>query len=603
MFHRFQFEKAFLPSRSGRLRLPAPLLRFANQTGESRRGFFGERVAGRTENLYAYGEPVEVEVLPIPVEARPPDYYGAVGRFDVTARLDRQRVRVGNSLKLILTIAGRGNTEFLRVPELDDLKGFHLLGATVQRDAEQVVVTYDLSPLSAELEWVPSVSWNYFDTSPGAEGFVVFETQELPVDVVPLAEAEALPLLPGEESGAVTPGVDDIFDMKASASGDVGARSRAPGLAMKALWVALPWLLSGLAMGWLGHRRRSLADVAGRRARGAERRFRQALAAGAELNDAFVDYLADRLDVASAAVIGPDLVDRLRTAGVDADLAAEVQASVEAGVAARYGGSGGLNESAVRQLVERLEARGKGGAPALLTLLAPLLLVQALAGQQAGAAEEAYRAGDYAAAAEGFAAAAAAPAADRRLYYNLGNSLYRLGDLGEALVAYERARLALPRDEQLLSNIRLVRERLELGTGEGEPFIEAVAELRGRFTDRELLWLCVLCNSIAAVGLVLLRSRNAWRVIGWIALAPAAVLALEVLWLGPSRPPAGIVVVPKVALVAEPRGGLEPVLELREGVAVEVLSAEVISGGYGWLQVRVSGRAGYVPVDSVGVVE
>ncbi|MEX1326087.1 MAG: tetratricopeptide repeat protein, partial [Desulfobacterales bacterium] len=35
------------------------------------------------------------------------------------------------------------------------------------------------------------------------------------------------------------------------------------------------------------------------------------------------------------------------------------------------------------------------------------------------------------------------------LYYNLGNAYYRLGDLGKAILFFERARLLLPRDDDL----------------------------------------------------------------------------------------------------------------------------------------------------------
>ena len=583
-YHKFGFEKAFLPSRSGKLSLSAPLLRFANETGKSRRGIFGERVPGRTENLYAYGEPLEVEILPIPSEGRPANYYGAVGRFSLSTRLDRQRVKVGSSLKLILTIEGRGNTEFLRVPELGQVEGFHLLGAPVQREADRVVVSYDLSPLSADVRVVPGLEWNYFDTSPGVEKFVTVKTDDLPVEVLPPAEGEVLSLLPGEDSKAVTPGVDDIFDMKRLAEGLSASPPSRPNRLLTALWIVLPWLVSCLLVGGLGARRRSLADVSGRRSRSAERSFKRSIVDGRGPGDALVGYLADRLDVAEAAVIGPDLAQRLREAGVEDELALEVQRVVEAGVAARYGGGGGVDQATASDLVARLERHGVQAAPVALALLVSLLFSSGVSAQEpVDAAETAYRAGDYAAAAEGFAAAAAETGADRRLHYNLGNCLFRLGKLGEALVAYERARIALPRDVELLANIRLVQERLELGTGEGEPFLEAVAELRARLTAAELLWLCVLCNAVAAAGLVLFRSRIVWRMIGYVVLLPAILLALEVLWFGPSRAPGGIVVASKTALVSEPREGLDPVLELREGVAVEVLSQ-----GPTWTHVRVS---------------
>lgn len=44
-----------------------------------------------------------------------------------------------------------------------------------------------------------------------------------------------------------------------------------------------------------------------------------------------------------------------------------------------------------------------------------------------------------------------------KLYYNLGNAYYRLGDLGRAILAYRRARLYAPRDGPLEANLRSAR--------------------------------------------------------------------------------------------------------------------------------------------------
>ena len=45
------------------------------------------------------------------------------------------------------------------------------------------------------------------------------------------------------------------------------------------------------------------------------------------------------------------------------------------------------------------------------------------------------------------------------IYYNLGNAYYRLGDLGRAILFYERARLLLPRDDDLLFNLSHARNQ------------------------------------------------------------------------------------------------------------------------------------------------
>ena len=45
------------------------------------------------------------------------------------------------------------------------------------------------------------------------------------------------------------------------------------------------------------------------------------------------------------------------------------------------------------------------------------------------------------------------------LYYNLGNAYYRLGDLGKAILFFERARLLLPRDDDLIFNLSHARNQ------------------------------------------------------------------------------------------------------------------------------------------------
>src|SRR5690606_2539655 len=80
----------------------------------------------------------------------------------------------------------------------------------------------------------------------------------------------------------------------------------------------------------------------------------------------------------------------------------------------------------------------------------------------------------------------------------IGNCRFRQGRHPEALVAFEAARLVMPRDAELLANIRLTRARLDLAGGEGEGFWGGVTTLWERFTARELFWLAVFANLCAA---------------------------------------------------------------------------------------------------------
>lgn len=591
VYNGFRLSRSFLPTRAGTFQLDAPVLSYTVIKKESlnrRFGFPFDRE--ETQTLYVYSKPVTFDVVDLPEAGRPESFYNAVGRFQVEAALDKQKVTVGESVKLTLTIGGSGNMEFLEVPELKDLPGFHTLGKIEKRDQEKVVVTYDLTPKTVTLENVPAIEWSYFDTTPGVERYQTIRTQPLPLTVLPLQGRATLPPLPDSEDKAVEMGVDDIYDMKPA----VPLRLPAPPSPVAGLLAGLlPWLLlvvAALLLGWVRRRR---ADVAGQRARGAARRFERALQDNSDPHAALVDYLADRLACEPAAVIGPDLWDRLRAAGVDDPLARTVEAQVEAGVSARYAGAEGTSPTdanTVRVLVQRLEATT---IRPLAVALVVVLLLGPLVAQDQDPGESAYRRGDYGTATARFQERATA--GDRQAAYNLGNSLYRQGRFAEALWAYEQARLAMPRDPQLLFNIRLTRQRLDLVEGESEPFLDTLAQVRDRFTPWERLWLCTGLNLVAA-ALVLLGGRRL-RAVGILLALPALLALLEVSWWGPARPPTGIVTVPRTALRSEPKVELEALMTLRAGVAVAVLQE-----GPAWTRVRLRDREGYLPNDSLQVV-
>lgn len=590
-YQSFVFERAFLPTRIGTLELSAPMLRYDVLLRQGRVGIFGEMVGAENKNYYVYGKPCSIEVLPIPEAGRPDPYYGAVGRFEVEASLDKSSVKLGSSVKLTFIVRGRGNLEFLRVPELDSLPGLHKLGQTEKRSADSVQVTYDLTPLQVDVHEVPAIEWNYFDTTPGVEKFVTVHTRPLPLEVKKPEHEETLAPLPDAATKSVTPGVDDILDLRELTPGGEAVRQPAPWW-LPWLALLLPWIAVGGFVGLRRVQRRRRSDVLGARARGAARNLDRALQDGVDPATALAQYVGDRLGIPAAAAIGPDLPSRLTAAGVDAELAAEVAGSLDAGIAARYGGGGSLDADAVRALAQQLEGQrlgGAGGKLPLWLLATALALPLPLRAQQGAAGTEAYRRGDYQAAIDAFEGALA-HSRDRRLYYDLGNSYYRQGDLPHALWAYECARLGMPRDPDLLANLKLVRQKLQLGDGGGEPFLQTLAQLSSYFTPRELVGICAAMQLLAALLLVFGWRSLPLRVLGLLVLLPALALALDLLWLQPQRPRRGIAL-QQVAITAEPRAQAPVVATVQPGVELEVAGGDPGS----WLRVQIEGRKGYAP--------
>jgi tetratricopeptide (TPR) repeat protein len=672
-WRRYRFELEFMPVSSGEVELDGPLLRYS----VPQRGRFGEQ---RRREAFAYAEPMRLTVAPLPAEGRPASFSGAVGRFTMTATAEPTKLRVGESLKLRLRVAGTGNFGDFDAPRLPDLEGFHEFGRTETRDEDGLIVTYDLTPLATTATAIPSLPFSYFDTRPGIEGYRTVNTEPITLEVLPLENGGGLERLPGAAEGGdgeVVAGVDDIHDLLPAAAWDPRVAPahvpRSAGAALRLAAVLAPWLVVLGALGLRAFRRASRSsDPRVRRARTARATFLRKLERNdVEVVDAFAGYLADRLGVEPPAVIRPDLADYLVAEGVaDADLARQTQQAIDRGTAARYGGGETLDAETARALVERFEQRraspaaagrdgGGRGPTGAATLFAFAVLFAAgpspraqdvdetglatasrlaaasgivdhgaeglATGPRAGlpqremsrgirravapvpaqdpeeasdpavAGRSAYRAGDYEAAAAAFASALDRPDADRRLQYALGNALYRQGRYAEALLAYERARLALPRDSELADNIRRTRTELDVSAPGGDTFGARLRSLRESVTETELLIACAVVQLLVAGLLVF--GRGTLRALGGVLVPVAGLLALEVLWLGPARPP-GAIVLERAAVRAEPRPELEPTLRLRRGVRVDLLDE-----GPAWSRIRVDGeRTGWIENDAIGVV-
>ena len=68
-----------------------------------------------------------------------------------------------------------------------------------------------------------------------------------------------------------------------------------------------------------------------------------------------------------------------------------------------------------------------------------------------------YQAGDHEAALDAYLGLYEDGFESGELHYNIGNAYFRLGELGRAILFYERARVALPRDENVRGNLELAR--------------------------------------------------------------------------------------------------------------------------------------------------
>ena len=194
-------------------------------------------------------DPVRVQVRPLPEGGRPTDFSGLVGAFSIQAEVGQERLQVGDSTTLTLTVKGRGNLRDLAELPPQELQGFKIYPdkPTLQMQPEGEVIQGEkvfkkaLVPLAeGDLE-IPSVELSYFDPEEGA--FRTARTGPILLSVEGKAESEQLHLV--QPSGAAGSGTaiqllgKDILPIH---TGLAGARRQIP--AKNRLWLYLLGLVA-----------------------------------------------------------------------------------------------------------------------------------------------------------------------------------------------------------------------------------------------------------------------------------------------------------------------------------------------------------------------
>lgn len=167
---------------------------------EEGRSGFPFFAGGRPRTLTT--QPIEVEILPLPNEGRPADFEGAVGRFDVSERLDADNVPALSPVTLRVRIEGAGNIRTVPAPEIEEIPGFKVYesgtSTKITKKNRTVggvkVYEYVLVPQASGTLTVPGVSFSYFDPSQGE--YSRAGSGDLTLTVTPAA--------PGAEPGMVS---------------------------------------------------------------------------------------------------------------------------------------------------------------------------------------------------------------------------------------------------------------------------------------------------------------------------------------------------------------------------------------------------------------
>jgi len=371
-----EIRMALFPTRAGDLTVSPARVHVQYRDPGGNRGdpfsFFG--LGGRQREAEPASNPVSVRARALPKPA-PAGFLGAVGRYTIEARPDRDGARQGEPFTWMVTIEGEGNISAVEGPRFPDIPGCRGLdggnSAKTTKDGDVVGGSKSFSriliPESAGNLELPSLSWVVFDPREGRYVALTVPSRRIPV------------------VAATGIAADD------ASRGRVGAAIRGirSSTRLRSLSTERPWKQAGfwllqlipigaLAAAFVLQRRRARIerDPAGARMRRAPRKLRAALAAVAAdredpwgaLVHALDEFLVDRYGAEIRGMTRPALGEALVERGCDPGVSASLVSFLEQADARRYtpaigSGEGDGITGAIGQAAD-LAARLTGGTRA-----------------------------------------------------------------------------------------------------------------------------------------------------------------------------------------------------------------------------------------------
>ncbi len=507
-------------------------------------------------------EPVRLEVVLMPSENAPKDFRGAVGSFSIEASVDPRKVKAGEPVTVKAIFTGRGNFNAITSLGLDSREEFKAYGARFTPGENKLTVEQVLRPLSSDVTEVPEITLSYFD--PDKSEYMTARAGPFPIKVegvVSQAQGFQLPVLKPKSEPKVEKKVEIIGDKKSA---------RPPGRMADLFFfmspgfkviILLPLAVFLMALPVKRHLYKLETDA------NYARRLRSSRLAGKELPE------LGRLARSGQSKAFYDraflFIERYLGLGwkiEDEKIRAEIRKIYDDCYLARFTPQGMDKDDAAATF------KAIKGIVARLVMVVSLFL----------------------------ALTAPAFAGDGDAYYNLGNEFFRKGDVGRAVLNYERARLFAPRDADLRANLRAARSLMKqkdppqrgnwLGIG--------LDSLFKYFTLKETLFLAGTAYYILAViSLACIFFKKYRRSLKPVLITCALALVVMIFPIKnkASELESGAIITAAVTDAKyEPREASGTHFPLYEGMKVTVLKS-----GEGWKKIRRSdGRIGWISVGS-----
>ena len=623
------------PQMTGRLEIPSITFKGIvvqqNRNVDPMEAFFngGSGYVEVKKDIKAPGITLQVDPLP----QRPANFSGGVGKFNISASLDKKEVKAGEPITLRVVVGGIGNLKLLKQPVVNFPKDFDKYDAKVTDKTRLTAngvegnMVYDFLavPRNQGSYTIPSVELTYYDTSKNA--YKTIKTQPFKVEV---------------EKGDGTAGESEDF---ASQDKDIHTIKLGKVEQHKAnemffgsfgYWISLLMPLIAFVVLLIVFRRRAIenADIVKKRSNRAgkiaTKRLRLAnklMLQGKqgefydEVMRALWGYMSYKLNMPAEKLNRDNIRETLGRHFVDDATIEKFTTALDECEFERYApgdAAGNMNrtfESAMTAIMDIENAinearKNQKKHPAGYSFVWLLLAMICFGSTSAKAvtknnADTEYQKGNYQQAIRDYEEILK-NGESAEIYFNLGNAYYRTDNITKAVLNYERARLLSPGDDDINFNLQFARSKtIDKITPQSEMFFVTWYKSLVNFTSVDN-WaktgiLCIVM-ALLLVLLYLFGPQLMLRKIGFFGgLAFFVIFLLSNLFAFQQKQAldnrtGAIIMAPSVNIKKTPAKNSTDQFVLHEGTRVDIID----KGMTDWRCIRVGdGREGWIETKAI----
>ena len=423
---------------------------------------------------------IKIDVLPLP--HKPANFSGGVGKFNISAQLNKNELKAGDPLSLRIVVGGIGNLKLIKQPVVNFPKDWDKYDPKVTDKTKLTSnglegnMIYDILavPRNQGHYTIPPVELTYYDTS--LNQYKTIKTQSFEIEV---AKGD------GSRSSVVDYSKDQPKDIKDIKKGEAELHSvdnfffGSVGYLMSLLipfaaFVALLVIFRKRAID-----NADLVKMKGKKANKiATKRLRQAnklMLAGKtnefydEVLRALWGYVGDKLNMPAEKLSRENISEKLQSHNVDDNTISKFLSAIDDCEMMRFAPGdreGNMNktfESAMTAIMEIENVMKKKSNKAKVSGFSFVLMILMLMPLSANAitkqnADDEYAKGNYQQAIKDYQEILKTGVSSE-IYYNLGNAYYRTDNITQALLAYERALQLSPGDNDIRFNLQYARSK------------------------------------------------------------------------------------------------------------------------------------------------